>query len=86
MVEKSGEDLVRVRFAKSWFLHKCCGISLQRVAKARRNVMDQEGATKFRLGLSLYVPYCILGMPSRPLELSRLMLLPTLVCKSGVEE
>lgn len=55
VVEKFGEGLVRVRVrvAESWFLHKCCGISLEKVAKAMRYRIDREGATEVELGLSL---------------------------------
>lgn len=44
VVENSGEDVVHVRVAESWFLHKCCGILLERVAKAMNDCNDREGA------------------------------------------
>lgn len=53
MVEKLGEDFVRVRVDESWFLRKCCDISLERAAKAMKDCNDREGAAQVELGLSL---------------------------------
>ncbi len=53
MVENLGEGLVRVRVAKSWFLQKFCGVSLECAAKAMKDCIDREGATEVEQGLSL---------------------------------
>lgn len=56
-VEKLGEGFVRVRVRvrvpRSLFLHKYCGISLEKAAKTMRDCIDREGTAEVELGLSL---------------------------------
>ena len=53
VVKKLGEGFVRVPISRSCFLHKCCGISLEKAAKAMRDCDGREGTAEVELGLSL---------------------------------